>query len=84
MVYGGPTYGKGRIQSVFALSDGSGLAVTVARFETPAHTDIDKVSIALHTIHCRPRSQQTKMASAAASRTRPAAKCQVTAKGAAS
>jgi hypothetical protein len=29
---------------VFALSDGSGLAVTVARYETPAHTDIDKVS----------------------------------------
>jgi hypothetical protein len=33
-----------KIQSVFALSDGSGLAVTVARYETPAHTDIDKVS----------------------------------------
>lgn len=40
-----PTSSK--IQSVFALSDGSGLAVTVARYETPAHTDIDKVSIAL-------------------------------------
>ena len=37
-----------KIQSVFALSDGSGLAVTVARYETPAHTDIDKVSTALH------------------------------------
>lgn len=35
-----------KIQSVFGLSDGSGLAVTVARYETPAHTDIDKVSIA--------------------------------------
>jgi carboxyl-terminal processing protease len=33
-----------KIQSVFELSDGSGLAVTVARYETPAHTDIDKVS----------------------------------------
>lgn len=32
-----------KIQSVFQLSDGSGLAVTVARYETPAHTDIDKV-----------------------------------------
>ena len=32
-----------KIQSVFELSDGSGLAVTVARYETPAHTDIDKV-----------------------------------------
>lgn len=32
-----------KIQSVFELADGSGLAVTVARYETPAHTDIDKV-----------------------------------------
>jgi hypothetical protein len=36
-----------KIQSVFGLSDGSGLAVTVARYETPAHTDIDKVTIAI-------------------------------------
>lgn len=28
---------------MFALSDGSGMAVTIARYETPAHTDIDKV-----------------------------------------
>ncbi|CAL5413671.1 unnamed protein product [Camellia sinensis] len=34
-----------KIQSVFELSDGSGLAVTVARYETPAHTDIDKVGV---------------------------------------
>ncbi|KAL3648847.1 Carboxyl-terminal-processing peptidase 2, chloroplastic [Castilleja foliolosa] len=45
VVLGEPTYGKGKIQSVFELSDGSGLAVTVARYETPAHTDIDKVGI---------------------------------------
>ena len=32
-----------KIQSVFQLSDGPGLAVTVARYETPAHTGIDKV-----------------------------------------
>jgi carboxyl-terminal processing protease len=38
-----------KIQSVFALSDGSGMAVTVARYETPAHTDIDKVSTAHQT-----------------------------------
>ncbi|THG04702.1 hypothetical protein TEA_017768 [Camellia sinensis var. sinensis] len=42
VLFGEPTYGKGKIQSVFELSDGSGLAVTVARYETPAHTDIDK------------------------------------------
>ncbi|XP_074269087.1 carboxyl-terminal-processing peptidase 2, chloroplastic-like [Silene latifolia] len=45
VLYGEPTYGKGKIQSVFELSDGSGLVVTVARYETPAHTDINKVGI---------------------------------------
>ncbi|WCJ24157.1 Carboxyl-terminal-processing peptidase 2 chloroplastic [Euphorbia peplus] len=45
LLFGEPTFGKGKIQSVFELSDGSGLAVTVARYETPAHTDIDKVGI---------------------------------------
>lgn len=45
VLYGEPTFGKGKIQSVFELSDGSGLVVTVARYETPAHTDIDKVGI---------------------------------------
>ncbi|KAH0456698.1 hypothetical protein IEQ34_014605 [Dendrobium chrysotoxum] len=45
VLYGEPTFGKGKIQSVFELSDGSGLAVTVARYETPGHTDIDKVGI---------------------------------------
>ncbi|MQL81337.1 hypothetical protein Taro_013783 [Colocasia esculenta] len=45
VVFGEPTFGKGKIQSVFELSDGSGLAVTVARYETPAHTDIDKVGV---------------------------------------
>ncbi|KAG6431296.1 hypothetical protein SASPL_109375 [Salvia splendens] len=45
VLIGEPTYGKGKIQSVFELSDGSGLAITVARYETPAHIDIDKVGI---------------------------------------
>ncbi|KAK1266995.1 hypothetical protein QJS04_geneDACA000066 [Acorus gramineus] len=45
ILYGEPTFGKGKIQSVFELSDGSGLAVTVARYETPAHTDINKVGV---------------------------------------
>jgi len=45
VILGEPTFGKGKIQSVFALSDGSGMAVTIARYETPAHTDIDKVGI---------------------------------------
>lgn len=45
VVFGERTFGKGKIQSVFELSDGSGLAVTVARYETPAHTDIEKVGV---------------------------------------
>jgi len=45
IILGEPTFGKGRIQSVFELSDGSGMAVTVARYETPAHVNIDKVGI---------------------------------------
>jgi C-terminal peptidase prc len=39
------TYGKGKIQNVFELADGSALFVTVARYKTPALVDIDKVGI---------------------------------------
>ena len=42
---GEKTFGKGLIQSLFDLSDGSGLAVTVAKYETPNHTDINKLGI---------------------------------------
>lgn len=43
---GEKTFGKGLIQSLFDLSDGSGLAVTVAKYETPNHHDIHKLGIA--------------------------------------
>lgn len=39
------TFGKGLIQSLFNLSDGSGLAVTIAKYETPAHHDINRLGI---------------------------------------
>ncbi|MBD1879269.1 carboxyl-terminal processing protease CtpA [Coleofasciculus sp. FACHB-T130] len=42
---GARTFGKGLIQSLFDLSDGSGLAVTVAKYETPNHHDINKLGI---------------------------------------
>lgn len=42
---GETTFGKGLIQSLFELSDGSGLAVTIAKYETPAHHDINKLGI---------------------------------------
>lgn len=42
---GETTFGKGLIQSLFELSDGSGLAVTIAKYETPLHHDINKLGI---------------------------------------
>lgn len=39
------TFGKGLIQSLFSLSDGSGLAVTIAKYETPNHHDINRQGI---------------------------------------
>jgi carboxyl-terminal processing protease len=44
-ILGEKTFGKGLIQSLFDLSDGSGLAVTVAKYETPGHIDINKQGI---------------------------------------
>ncbi len=44
-IVGDKTFGKGLIQSLFDLSDGSGLAVTVAKYETPNHHDIHKLGI---------------------------------------
>lgn len=40
-----PTYGKGRIQSVYELHDGSALFVTVAKYITPAGHVIDHQGI---------------------------------------
>nr|MDJ0773465.1 S41 family peptidase [Mastigocoleus sp. MO_167.B18] len=42
---GETTFGKGLIQSLFELSDGSGMAVTIAKYETPNHRDINKLGI---------------------------------------
>jgi len=46
LVGGGRTYGKGLIQSVYELSDSSGLVVTVGKYLTPAGVDIDRSGIA--------------------------------------
>jgi carboxyl-terminal processing protease len=42
---GTKTYGKGLIQSLYELEDGSGLAVTIAKYETPLHHNIHKRGI---------------------------------------
>ncbi len=44
-VVGSRTYGKGTVQSVHPLSDGSGLAVTIARYYPPSGIDINKKGI---------------------------------------
>ncbi|MBF2001455.1 MAG: PDZ domain-containing protein [Synechococcales cyanobacterium M58_A2018_015] len=46
LLVGERTFGKGLIQSLFSLSDGSGLAVTIAKYETPNHRDINRQGIA--------------------------------------
>ncbi|MGP0129314.1 MAG: carboxyl-terminal processing protease CtpA [cyanobacterium endosymbiont of Rhopalodia musculus] len=45
ILVGEKTFGKGLIQSLFELPDGAGLAVTVAKYETPNHKDIHKLGI---------------------------------------
>lgn len=44
-VVGSTTYGKALVQSLYGLSDGSGLAVTVAHYYTPDGTDISSKGI---------------------------------------
>ncbi|GKB08207.1 carboxyl-terminal-processing peptidase 1, chloroplastic [Tanacetum coccineum] len=41
ILVGEKTYGKGLIQSVFELHDGSGVVVTVGKYVTPNHLDIN-------------------------------------------
>eukprot|EP01026_Neomeris_dumetosa_P023401 TRINITY_DN1991_c0_g1_i1.p1 TRINITY_DN1991_c0_g1~~TRINITY_DN1991_c0_g1_i1.p1 ORF type:complete len:500 (+),score=74.41 TRINITY_DN1991_c0_g1_i1:82-1581(+) len=44
-IVGDTTFGKGKIQSVFELADGSALFVTVAKYQTPQFHDIDMVGV---------------------------------------
>lgn len=44
-IVGENTFGKGLIQTVINLSDGSGVAVTAAKYQTPAGIDINRVGI---------------------------------------
>ena len=45
LLVGDRTFGKGLIQSLFDLTGDAGLAVTVAKYETPNHRDINKQGI---------------------------------------
>ncbi|MGA7952636.1 MAG: S41 family peptidase [Gloeobacterales cyanobacterium] len=45
VLVGAKTFGKGLVQSVHSLSDGSGMAVTIAHYKTPSGADIHKKGI---------------------------------------
>ncbi len=45
ILVGAKTFGKGLVQSVHSLSDGSGMAVTIAHYKTPSGADIHKKGI---------------------------------------
>jgi len=44
-IVGEKTYGKGLIQTIIPLSDGSAVVVTVAKYQTPNGVDINKIGI---------------------------------------
>lgn len=46
VIIGKQTYGKGSVQTLFNLSDESGIFVTIAKYYTPSGTVIDKVGLA--------------------------------------
>jgi carboxyl-terminal processing protease len=46
VIMGTRTFGKGSVQSVIELEDGSGLKLTVARYYTPKHRSIQALGIA--------------------------------------
>jgi len=59
------TFGKGLIQSVYELSDGSALVITVGRYITPAGTDIDREGIVPDLVSGRIFQSRPSAASAA-------------------
>ena len=44
-IVGTTTYGKGVIQTIFTLTDGSGIKLTTNEYYTPKHNSINKVGI---------------------------------------
>lgn len=48
VLVGKKSFGKGSVQTLFNLSDGSGLYVTIARYHTPSGTIIDHIGLTPH------------------------------------
>jgi len=46
VIVGAQTFGKGSVQNLIDLSDGSAIKITVARWETPNGTQIDSQGLA--------------------------------------
>ena len=44
-IVGTKTYGKGVIQEILTLKDGSGIKITTEEYQTPNHNKINKVGI---------------------------------------
>jgi len=62
IVVGTPTFGKALVQSVHRLSDGSGLAVTVAHYYTPSGRDITRKGISPNVLVEITREQRQSLA----------------------
>jgi carboxyl-terminal processing protease len=45
VIMGTPTFGKGSVQTIIELEDGSGLKLTVARYYTPKHRSIQELGV---------------------------------------
>lgn len=61
-IVGTRTYGKGTVQSVTSLSDGSGLAVTISRYYPPSGVNINKEGISPHIEAHLSRDKQQELA----------------------
>jgi carboxyl-terminal processing protease len=48
IIVGKKSFGKGSVQTLFNLSDSSGIFVTIAKYYTPSGTVIDKVGLSPH------------------------------------
>jgi len=63
VIVGTPTYGKGTIQAVNSLADGSGVAVTIARYHSPDGDVIEKKGIKPDVNRSLSRQDQMRLSS---------------------